>query len=591
MLLAHLRRSGLASSLCLVFSLSLPAESAAAPSAALAALAERYHEAQVRFDPIRFGTEIDDNRFDDRLPIGIAPAYRRDRFAAYRQFLRQLTAIDRARLDSADALTHDLLAIELRTQLGFEPFADHLLPMHQVGSIPVKLARFGTGQMEQPLTTVSQVDAYLKRIEHLPAWADQAIVNMREGMRRGIVQPRAVTEAALAQLVPLGSSALADSPFYAPIRDLPAAVSDADRLRLTRSFSAAVEQRIAPAMRRLVQFVQTEYLPASRDSAGWAALPNGAAWYRQWVRHHTTTELDPQQIHALGLKEVVRVHQELARLAPRLGYEGDARQLLAWVRAAPKAQPFRSESQVLDAFRALKGQLDAKLPSLFGRMPKAALEIRPVPALLRAGAYTLPAADGSRPGIFWAVIRDPARYDATNLTRLLLHEGAPGHHYQMALQQELPLPKFRKRAWINAYNESWALYAETLGFDLGLYDDPLAHAGFLRQEMARAARLVVDTGIHALGWSRDQAVTYWIDNVGASEAEARTEIQRWMAVPGHALSYMTGTLKFQELRERAQQRLGTRFNLAAFHDAVLADGALPLPLLDKRIDRWIEAQQ
>lgn len=596
MLLSRVCRSGLVLSfmpsfvfsLSLVFFITFSVPSAAAPNAALAALAERYNDARARFDPVRFGTEVGDHRFDDQLPIDIAPGQRRQRFAAYRQFQRQLTLIDRARLDNADVLTHDQLAFELRTQLAFEAFADHLLPLHQMSPIPRRLARFGNGQSEQPLNTVAQYEAYLRRIERLPAWTEQAIANLREGMRRGIVQPKPVTEAALAQLAPLGSGALADNPFYAPIRNLPAAFADGDRQRLKRSYHAAVEQRIAPAMRRLARFVETQYLPACRDSAAWAALPNGAEWYRHWMRESTTTELEPQQIHAFGLKEVARVHDDLAKLAPRLGYEGDPRQLLAWMRAQPKFRPFQSGAQVLDAYRTLNAQLEPKLPQLVGRAPKAALDIRLVASASRL--YTPPADDGSRPGVFSAVVNDPAAFDAADMALRLLHDGRPGHHYQLALAQELPLPTFRKRVPITAFGEGWAVYTESLGFELGLYDDPAHHAGFLRNEMLRAARLVADTGIHAFDWSRDQAVAYLMDNTGLTEAQARNEVHRYMAKPGEALSYKLAALKFQELRERAQQRLGSKFSLPAFHDALLAEGALPLSLLDRRIDRWIDEQ-
>jgi uncharacterized protein (DUF885 family) len=567
---------------------------AADASAALSALAARYYEAKARLDPITHATELGDNRFDDQLPITIAPAHRRKRFAMVRQTRRELATIDRSRLGAADALTHDLLAHELQTQLAFEPFPDHLLPLHQMGPVPVRLAKFGDGQSEQPLSTVAQHVAYLKRIERLPAWTDQAIANLREGLRRGIVQPRAVTAAALTQLRPLGNAALDDNPFYAPIRKLPASFSDTDRARLTRAYRDAVQQRIAPAMRRLAHFVETRYLPGSRESAGWTSLPNGAAWYRQWVRDQTTSALSVEEIHALGLKEVARIQGELTKLAPQLGHDGDPRQLLAWVRAQPKFLPFRSEAQILDAYRALNDNIKRQLPQLFGRAPKAALDIRPVPELIRATAsdhYALPAEDGTRPGIFWAVINEPAAYDATGMTALFLHEGQPGHHFQMALQQEMALPLFRKRAWINAYGEGWALYAESLGVEMGLYQDPAAYVGFLRLEMMRAVRLVVDTGLHARGWSRDEAVAYLMDNVGLTEPQARNQIHRYMAWPGQALGYKLGALKIQELRERAQQRLGSRFSLAAFHDAVLAEGPLPLSQLEAHIERWIAAQR
>ncbi|RQP25922.1 DUF885 domain-containing protein [Piscinibacter terrae] len=559
-------------------------------SVQLAALAERYYEAQARFDPIYSATLQGDNRFDDQLPIGIAPGERRQRFAMYRDVLRQLARIPRGQLPAADALTHDLLAYELKSRLGFERFNDDLLPLQHLGAVPIQLATFASGQAEQPLQTVAQHEAYLRRIARLPAWIDQAMVNMREGMRRGIVQPRSVMTAVQAQLREMASDREEENPFLAPVRSLPASFADADRQRLSEAYRQEVRGRIAPAVRRLVLFIEREYLPACRDTAGWGALPEGAAWYRQWVRSQTTTELTPDEIHTMGLREVARIQKELEKVAPKLGYDGDPRLLLSWVRGNPKFLPFRSEEQILAAYAHINDRVKAKLGQLFVRSPKAALEIRPEPELTRAAAsdhYSLPAEDGSRPGVFWAVINDPATYDATTMTALFLHEGQPGHHFQMAMQQEMDLPKFRKRAWINAYGEGWALYAESLGAEMGLYQDPAAYVGELRLEIFRAARLVVDTGIHAKGWSRAQAIAYLVDTAGFTEKQAANQIDRYMAWPAQALGYKLGALKIQALRERARQRLGDRFDLAAFHDTVLGEGPLPLAVLEAHVDRWI----
>lgn len=559
-------------------------------SAELAALAERYYEAQARFDPIYSATLQGDNRFDDQLPISIAPGERRQRFAMYREVQRQLARIPRGKLSASDALTHELLAYELQTRLAFERFDDHLLPLEQLDAVPIQLAIFAGGQAEQPLQTVAQHEAYLRRIAGLPAWIDQAIVNMREGMRRGIVQPRSVVTLVQTQVRAMGSEREEENPFLAPVRNLPASFADADRQRLSDAYRQEVQGRIAPAMRRLSMFVEREYLPASRDTIGWSALPGGAAWYRQWVRSQTTTELSPEEIHALGLQEVSRIQKELDKVAVKLGYDGDPHQLLSWVRGNPKFLPFRSQAEILAAYARINERVKAGLPRLFVRMPKAGLDIRPEPELTRATAsdhYSLPAEDGSRPGVFWAVINDPAAYDATTMTALFLHEGQPGHHFQMAMQLEMPLPSFRKRTWINAYGEGWALYSESLGAEMGLYDDPAAYVGELRLEIFRAARLVVDTGIHAKGWSRAQAVSYLMDNAGFSEKQAANQIDRYTAWPAQALGYKLGALKIQALRERARQRLGSRFDIAAFHDTVLGEGPLPLAVLEAHVDRWI----
>jgi len=585
-----------ASIACVLALFQPPADAAGAPAdpaRALASLAQRYYDAQARLDPVYSATLAGDNRFDDQLPLTLAPAERAKRFAMYHRLERELEHIPHDRLPPRDRLTHELLARELRTRIGFEPFPDHLLPVQQLDSIPVLLANFGGGQGEQPLKTPAQYDAYLKRISRLPAWVDQAILNMREGMRRGVVQPKAVVTAALGPLRPLGDADPATNPYAAPVRNFPASFSEADRRRLSRAYDEAVVTRVAPALRKLTAFVETEYLAAARTSDGWGAFPDGAAWYRQWVRDQTTTGLRPDEIHAMGLAEVARIHGELAKVAPQLGYDGDPKQLLAWVRTQPKFLPWRSEAEILDAYRRINERVKAQLPQLFGRVPKAPLDIRPEPELTRASAsdhYALPAEDGSRPGIFWAVINDPAAYDATTMTALFLHEGQPGHHFQLGLTQELQLPEFRKRMWINAFGEGWALYAETLGHEMGLYQDPAAWVGELRLEIARATRLVVDTGLHAKGWTRAQAIAYWVDNVGATQAQAANQIDRYLAWPAQALGYKLGALKIQELRERARQALGDRFSMPGFHDAVLAEGGLPLSVLDAQVDRWIASR-
>ena len=563
---------------------------AAREARALATLAEHYHEAQLRFDPVYSGTLNGDNRYDDRLPVTIAPDQRRARFAMYRDVKRQLAAIDRAALPEADALTWDVLGRELDGRLAFERFDDHLLPLQQMDTIPLLLANFAGGQAEQPLKTVAQHEAFLKRLAALPAWDAQAVANMREGARRGIVQPRPVVVAVLAQLGPMCSGRVEDNPFLAPVRGGTAALSDADRARLDAAYRATVLGQVAPAMCRLRDFVEREYLPAARSSVGWSALPDGAAWYRQWVRDQTTTELGPDEIHAMGLAEVARIQGELARVAPRLGYTGDPKQLLSWVRGNPAFLPFRDADLIVGAYRDIDGEVRAQLPTLFHRLPRASLDIRLEPELTRSTAsdhYSPPAQDGSRPGVFWAVVNDPAIYDSSIMAALFLHEGEPGHHLQMALQQELPLPAFRKSAWINAYGEGWALYAESLGRELGLYDDPGAYVGYLRQDVFRAARLVVDTGLHAKAWSREQAIAYLKETTGLNDAQCASQVDRYLAWPAQALGYKLGALRILALRERARHALGERFELAAFHDLVLGEGPLPLALLEERVDRWI----
>jgi uncharacterized protein (DUF885 family) len=374
---------------------------------------------------------------------------------------------------------------------------------------------------------------------------------------------------------------------------MPASFNAGEKARLKGAYRQAVGNKVLPAMRKLAAFLEKDYLPAARASAGWGALPNGGQWYRAWVASQTTTTLSPDEIHRIGLAEMTRIQGELEKLAPRLGYTGPGRGLGQWLGQQQKFRPFKTEEDVLQHYRALNARILPLLPKLFATLPKAPLEIRPEPPLSRDAAsdhYTLSAADGSRPGIFWAVIPDPAAYGSTRMTSLFLHEGHPGHHFQLSRQQELAVPKFRKFGGNTAYVEGWALYAETLGKEMGLYEDPNAHAGHLLLDLRRAARLVVDTGLHAKGWTREQTVKYLVEQAGDTEADAINATERYMALPAQALGYKIGALKIQELRQRATQELGPKFSLAKFHDAILADGSMPLGLLETKMNAWIAAQ-
>jgi uncharacterized protein (DUF885 family) len=558
----------------------------------LAVLADHYYDEHARFDPIN-ATFFGDNRFDHLLPMTIVPAVRARRFAMLHEVRESLMKIDRSKLAGADLTTFDVLSYEINSALSFEPFKDYLLPMSHMDSVPVTVANFGSGQGSQPIGTVAQYQAYLKRVEALPQWIDAAIANMRTGMKEGIVQPKALMVALLPQVKALADAPLEKSDFTTPIRHFPASFSSADKARLTAGYQQAVRGAVLPSLRKLAAFIETEYMPAARPSAGWGSLPDGASWYRSWVKAQTTTDLSPEEIHRIGLAEVARIQSEYAKLGPKFGYSGAPAGLPAWLAAQASTHPFKTEAQVLQAYRELNARIMPRLPQLFATMPKAPLEIRPEPELSRATAsdhYTLAAADGSRPGIFWAVIPDATRYGNTTMTSLFLHEGQPGHHFQLSKQQELPIPKFRKYGGNNAYVEGWALYAETLGKEMGLYEDPNAYAGHLMLDMVRAARLVVDTGLHSKGWTREQTIAFLVEQTGTTEAIARNATERYMAWPGQALGYKIGALKIMELRQRAATALGPKFNLAQFHDAVLAEGALPLALLETHINDWIARQ-
>lgn len=594
----------LVSTLCGAMLAAYPAAAAAvAPAAAsasgarqaqlLLALAEEYYQAQVRFDPVG-ATFAGTNQRDDELTMTIRPEVRARQFALLHEVSTRLMAIDRSQLAGADAITYDCLNHEINAALALEAFPDHLLPINHMESMPVLLANLGSGQSAQPIATVAQYRAYLKRIAQLPAWIDAAIANMRAGIKRGVVQPTALIVSTLPQIKGLDAADVAHSPFYAPIRKLPAGFSARDKAQLGTAYRETIGAGIAPAVRRLAAFLEKEYLPATRATAGWGGLPEGAAWYRAWVANQTTTALTPEQIHRTGLAEMARINAEFERLGPKLGYSGAPAGLANWLASQPKYRPFKTEAEILAAYRAIDARIAARLPEMFGAMPRTAMEIRPEPELTRATAsdhYTPAAADGSRPGVFWAVVPDAGVYASTRMTSLLLHEGQPGHHFQITKQQELSIPKFRKFGGNNAYVEGWALYAESLGKEIGLYEDANAYAGHLMLDQRRNARLVVDTGLHAMGWTREQTIKFLVEQVGDSEAAAVNATERYMAWPGQALGYKVGALKIKELRARAERELGPKFRLAAFHDAVLADGSLPLALLESKIHAWISSQQ
>jgi uncharacterized protein (DUF885 family) len=555
----------------------------------LNALADEYYDALAKFDPVS-ASESGDNRFSSQIGMSIAPAMRAKQFALYRGYLKRLQAISPMQLVQRDRTSYDILQYELTMALRFEAFPEHLLPINQMDSLPVTLANYASGEGAQPLTTVREYKAYLSRLAQLGPWIDQAIANMREGMRVGVVQPRSVMQSALPQFQKLAAKTAEASSYYAPVTNMPRTFSDADRRALTQAYRSTIANQLNPALARLARFIETDYLPAARTSTGWNALPHGAEWYLARVASQTTTTLTPEQIHATGLAEVARIQGEYAKTGPKMGYTGPAAGLPTWVLSQPKYKPFKTDQEVIDVYRGLDAQLKTKLPALFSLRPKTPLDLRLEPELSRATAsdhYSPPAVDGSRPGVFWSVVNDPKEYGSTGMVTLFLHEGQPGHHFHIALMQELKLPNFRQFGGNNAFTEGWALYAETLGKEMGLFDKPEDYFGHLNDEMLRAVRLVVDTGMHSKGWTREQSIQYMRETLGYPESIARSETERYMVWPAQALGYKIGSLKIVELRRRAEAALGDKFSLPAFHEVVLGEGTLPLALLEAKVDRWI----
>ncbi len=554
-------------------------------------LAERYYRQKARFNPLK-ATLNGDSSVDAHLPMTMRPEVRARMFAMLKETRRQLAQVDSGKLDAASRTTYDLLRYDLDESLRFEPYDDHLLPMSHMDVLPVIVAGFGTGQSSQALSTVADYGIYARRVAALSSWTDASIAAMRSGIKKGVVQPRALVMGLIPQLKALAATPLEQSDFYAPIRNMPAAFPAADKIRLASLYRRTVTEALR-SMGQLSAFVETEYLPAARLSSGMGALPNGQQWYRAHVANHTSSSLEPEEIHLLGLAEVARITDEFAKVGVPLGYTGPPTGLAAWMRGQAKFRPFRTEQEVLDAFGKINDRIALKLPTLFGKLPRSKLVIQAEPPISRASAYDRydqASADGLRPGIFWAVIPDPTLYVSTRMTSLLLHEASPGHHQHFSLQLEMDIPKFRRFGGISAFNEGWGLYAEALGKEMGLYEDANAYAGYLLMDMMRAARLVVDTGLHAKGWTREQTIKYLMEKAGDSEASAISYTERYMAWPGQALSYKIGVLKIMELRQRAANALGQKFSLAKFNDKVLAEGSLPLAMLEIKLDAWIAEQ-
>jgi uncharacterized protein (DUF885 family) len=561
----------------------------------LRALFERYFEDLLRLHPV-MATYIGDHRYDDQLPNSIGPAYRAEVHALNERYLAEVQAIDPLGLSPADRTSYDIFVRERLRERAGERFPDHLLPINQAGSLITFMPSLGSGSNAQPFDTVQDYQNWLKRLDGMVVWMDQAIVNMREGAVKGVVQPRPVMEKVLPQLEAMIVAQPQDSVFYAPVKAIPEAIGAADRERLAAAYAAKIADDVTPAYRRLRDFVRDEYLPQTRSTVAWSALPDGEAWYAFYVQEHTTTTMTAEEIHQLGLSEVKRILGEMDRVRQTVGFKGDLDAFFHYLETDPQFYFTRSED-LLQGYRELKVRIDAALPKLFSIFPKADYEVREVEAFrarsAAGGSYQSPSADGSRRGIFYVNTFNLKAQPKFGMETLSLHEASPGHHFQGTIQQELvSLPRFRRFGGdYTAYVEGWALYAEYLGKELGMFTDPYQWFGRLNDEQLRAMRLVVDTGLHAKGWTREQAIQYMLDNSTMAASDVVSEVERYIAWPGQALGYKVGDLRIQALRRKAEAALGPKFDMREFHREVLKDGAVPMDVLEAKVDRWIAARK
>lgn len=569
-------------------------EASAAESRKLNALFEEYFEETLRLNPV-LATSIGDPRYNDRFEVSISPEWRARAEKLDRDYLGRVKAIDPKLLSGQDLLSYEIFRAGRELDLEGYRYPSHLIPLNQFYSTPNFFAQLGSGGGLQPFETVKDYDDFLKRLDGFVAWTDQAIVNMREGIAKGYTLPRVLGERVLPQLQAHVVAKPEDSLYFGPVRDMPADFSAADRERLTAAYRAAIETKVVPSYRRLHDFMRDEYLPKSRTSVGLDALPDGKAWYEYNVRDVTTTDYTPAQIHEIGLSEVARIRGEMKGVMEKVGFKGTLDEFFVFLNTDPRfVHP--SREALVQGYVDIKNRVNPELPRLFETLPKADYEVRPVEPFREksaaGGSYQAASEDGSRPGIFYANAYDLKARPSWAMEALSLHEGNPGHHFQITLQREQKdLPKFRRFGGYTAYSEGWGLYAESLGPELGLYVDPYQYFGMLEGELFRAIRLVVDTGLHSRGWTREQVLEYIEKNSATSEARRVSETERYIAIPGQALAYKIGQLELLELRSRAQRELGERFDLRKFHTVILADGPLPLDVLEAKVDRWIASQK
>ncbi len=556
----------------------------------LAQIFEDYFQANLELNPLS-ATFVGDHRFDDRLANNIGPEYREQSEALEREYLARIEAIDVSLLEGQDLLSYRMFLRVRESAIEGFAFPDYLVPVNQFFSFPNFFAQLGSGASAQPFKTVEDYENWLGRVDGFTVWVDQAITNMREGLEVGVTRPKVIMEKVLPQLAAHVVEDPEVSLFYKPIRNMPEEIPAAERERLEAAYRGAISNKIVPAYQSLHDFIRDEYIPGAVTAVGLNAIANGDEWYSYLVKRTTTTDLTPDEIHQIGLAEVARIHEEMRVVMAEVGFEGSLQEFFQFLKTDPRFY-FSEREQLLETYRAMKPKAAAAADRLFSLRPKADFEVRAVEAFRErsssGASYQRAAPDGSRPGVFYVNTYDLSARPRYATESLFLHEAIPGHHFQIGIQQELEqLPRFRRFGGYTAFTEGWALYAESLGKELGMYTDPYMYYGKLQAELWRAIRLVTDTGLHHKGWTRQQTLDYMFANSAVAETRAVSEAERFIAIPSQALAYKIGQLKIQELRDRAEAALGDDFDIKEFHAQVIGLGALPLDLLEANVDAWI----
>lgn len=549
-------------------------------------LEDTYQE-NLQYSPFS-ATSIGDNRFNDQLFVEFTDSYKNKMAVITQNTLSKLTKFDRASLNENDQLSYDIFKYELERDLENKKYPSNRIPFNQMFSFPLTFAQYGSGKVVQPFKTVADYHNWLVRAGKFPVWADSAIVYMRKGIAEKIVLPKPLAKKIVGQMQSFVTPNVSKSVFWGPIDAMPKDFSEADKKRITQEYIQLIMGKIVPAYEKLADFMENEYLPNAGDHHGLGALPGGAAWYKNNLVQNTTTNKTADEIFKTGLAEVKRIRKEMERVKKSVGFKGTLEAFFENMRTDPKFFPYNTADEIVEAYKSIEAEITPTLARLFLNKPKTAFEVRQTEAFRAASAaaqYNAGLADGSRPGIFYVPIIDPKTTPVRE--SLFIHEAVPGHHYQIMLQREnTNLPSFRRFGGYSAYAEGWGLYSESLGKELGLYTDPYQYMKALGDEIHRAIRLVVDPGLHAKGWTREQAIKYMVGNEPISEPAATAEIERYMAIAGQATAYKTGSMKILELKAKYQKKLGSKFNIADFHDQLLKDGSMPLAILEAKMERW-----
>jgi len=556
-------------------------------------LFQAYFDESMQMDPVS-ATYVGINEYNDRFSPAITQQNLDLSLAFEEKYLAKIKTIDASALSGQDLLSVKIFLRDREIAIKGAQFPGHLIPLHQMGGAHSYFASLGSGASAQPFNTANDYRNFMSRAQGFAIYMDSAIVAMTQGIEKSIVLPKPLIEKVLPQLQVHMLEDVAQSVFYAPLEKLKdnTNITDVDKQQITKDYIDTIKNTIIPAYSRVYQFMQYTYLPKGRDSVGLNDLPNGKAWYEYRIETNTTLSLTADEIHTFGQQEVARILAEMTKVKKTVGFDGDLSAFFEFLRTDEQFF-FDSEQALINGYTQVKEKIDSRLPLLFDVFPKADYEVRAVEAFRAASSagasYQSPAADGSRPGIFYINAYNLKAQPKYLMETLSIHEAAPGHHFQIAIQQEVEsLPDFRKFGGYTVFAEGWALYAESLGKEMGLFTDPYMWYGRLSDEQLRAMRLVVDTGLHAFGWTRQRAIDFMLDNSSLAASDIEAEVERYIAIGGQAVSYKVGQRHIRMLRNKAQQILGDKFDVKQFHTQVLIDGALPMPILETKINKWIE---